>query len=262
MNKEFLPLIRSTLAYKLFEKDIPENFSHSYLILSRDKIALENLLTLICLKVYCPKGGCGQCAECEKVFSDNKTDLRQINPDGEAFKVEQVEEILDDASLSSFEGGEKLYLIRNLDQCSEVVQNKLLKTLEEPRSKVHFIITASSPQGVLPTVRSRVRQIVLAPFSAEALLGALREKDFDEEGAKGAARCSAGLLELAVKLLQDGRYFILSSFLLDMLESLSFDSMPTFLSGKEFSQKELADTMDFLVMIFQDILKRTYNIFC
>ena len=259
MNKEFLSLVKTSLAYKLLEKDIPENFSHSYLLVSRDKIALENLLTLICLRVYCPKLGCGSCPECEKVFSNNKTDLRQVNPDGESFKVEQVEGILEDASLSSFEGGEKVYIIRNLDQCSEVVQNKLLKTLEEPRPKVHFLITATSPKGVLQTVRSRTRQLDLAPFSADAIYNALKEKGYEDEGAKGASRCAGGSLDLAVKLLQDDRYFTLSSFVLDILEGLSLDSMPTFLSGSEFSQKEFPDTLDFFEMVFQDILKTRYG---
>ena len=52
-------------------------------------------------------------------------------------------------------------IIRGIDVATTAAQNAFLKALEEPQEKLTYILTATSPQGVLPTIASRC-QIVAA----------------------------------------------------------------------------------------------------
>ena len=66
--------------------------------------------------------------------------------------VEDVEDIMEAAYLT---GDERLFILRS-DNYSSVVQNRLLKLLEEPPVWVKFCILANSKSAILPTIRSRL----------------------------------------------------------------------------------------------------------
>ncbi len=255
METKFLSTLKKSTAFGIFSRDIPDSFSHSYLIVSDDKAAVESLLTLLCQRVYCKQGGCGCCAECQKVVDGVNIDLKELNPDGSAVSVKDVSEIIGDAAMTSFLGGQKLYVFRNVENSSEVTQNKLLKTLEEPAPGVHFIMTTAVQQGVLPTIRSRTRQITLSAFPQEDVTEAMLGLGYAKEDVREAVRIASGSLTTAEKLLSDGKYFSLSAELIAVLGGLSEKNMIEYLQRELFSAKELADTLDFLEMIFQDLMR-------
>ena len=62
-------------------------------------------------------------------------------------------------------GDHLIGLIDDADCLTEVVQNKLLKTLEEPRPKVMIILGVSNRDSLLSTVRSRCSALRLADFT-------------------------------------------------------------------------------------------------
>ncbi len=66
--------------------------------------------------------------------------------------VEDVEDILEAAYLT---GDDRLFVLKS-DTYSPVVQNRLLKLLEEPPRGVKFAIFVESKAALLPTVRSRL----------------------------------------------------------------------------------------------------------
>lgn len=66
--------------------------------------------------------------------------------------VEDVEELMESAYLT---GDERLFIIKS-DSYSSIVQNKLLKLLEEPPNGVKFCLLVASKAAILPTVRSRL----------------------------------------------------------------------------------------------------------
>jgi DNA polymerase-3 subunit delta' len=69
------------------------------------------------------------------------------------FKVEDVALVLEKAYLAS---EEHQVILLAADQFSEVVQNKLLKVIEEPPPKKSFILLFRSKASILPTIRSRL----------------------------------------------------------------------------------------------------------
>ena len=67
--------------------------------------------------------------------------------------IEQVRELI--ARLAVKQVAEQYVVIRPAEALGEEAANALLKTLEEPKEKVHFVLVTSEPSRLLPTVLSR-----------------------------------------------------------------------------------------------------------
>ena len=82
-------------------------------------------------------------------------------------------------------------------------QNKLLKTLEEPPKNVYILIGTTGEHAILPTVKSRVKTVEIAPFTSQTLIDALKDQCPDLERLKNAVACGDGTVGRAVALYQD-----------------------------------------------------------
>lgn len=67
------------------------------------------------------------------------------------------------------EGGWRIAIIDQADLMNENAQNAVLKILEEPPKGALLLLTASAPGRLLPTIRSRVRQLRLDPLPVPVL---------------------------------------------------------------------------------------------
>lgn len=250
MDKVLTKILKNTVSYKIFDNDIENSFCHAYLLVSEDSFALDNLLTLITARVYC-KTACMNCKECLKVLNNSKPDAKWLNPNQETISVKQVQELIEDSYLGSFESCEKIYIIKAFNKQSENVQNKLLKTLEEPPEGVHIFLSASSTQGILPTVLSRVKKVSLSCFPTqhiETWLRALGKEDASEH-----ASASNGSLTIAWKLINDDEFLNLASNLVEVYNGInSSASVPLFIKNRAF--EDLAKALEISEIIFQDVL--------
>jgi len=73
--------------------------------------------------------------------------------DADDFLVEHAKEAVEKAMLTS--DREKVVVL-SARFFTPIAQNKLLKILEEPPSKTHFLLLTPSKSGLLPTIRSRL----------------------------------------------------------------------------------------------------------
>ena len=67
--------------------------------------------------------------------------------------IEQVRNVL--GQISTRQTSDIFVVIRPADAMGEAAANAFLKTLEEPRDKVHFVLITDSPSKLLPTILSR-----------------------------------------------------------------------------------------------------------
>lgn len=118
--------------------------------------------------------------------------------------VDDIREIIDSLYLTPFVLDKKVFIIEDADSMSEICQNKLLKSLEEPPSRVCFILCASG--RLLPTVESRCNRIELAPFDISTVERELGKFHKDRSAVALAARASRGNLGLAERILQDAGF--------------------------------------------------------
>lgn len=108
----------------------------------------------------------------------------------------KVPTVTRDASLQRFVVIDKAHLL------TTEAQNALLKTLEEPPLDTVLILTASNPESLLPTIRSRVREIHLTAPGTDIVKNHLMEQ-FPDQDISQAVMISGGLIGLAHALLQE-----------------------------------------------------------
>ncbi|MFA9500216.1 DNA polymerase III subunit delta' [Mannheimia sp. E30BD] len=114
---------------------------------------------------------CSQCKSCQLTQSKNHPDFHILEPiEGKDIGVDQVRELI--VSLQNFaqQGGNTVVYIRGVDRLTEASSNALLKTLEEPRENVYFLLEAPLQSSVLATIQSRSQTWVLyVPQAAEVM---------------------------------------------------------------------------------------------
>ena len=161
---------------------------HAMILHGPAPAALRALAFDIARALNCPYGGEDGCAICQRIDRQMHPDVHVMEVAGERkmISVEQVRDVLEQASLRPYEGRTKVFIIDPADAISVSGSNALLKTLEEPASDTTFILITRSPDLLLPTIRSRSQAIYVGGEEArddelaEELVNALRR--FNDRG--------------------------------------------------------------------------------
>ena len=94
----------------------------------------------------------------EKLKTQAKSVELKSYLDTESLKIETIRDLIEHCNLSSPHEF-NLILIKNIERLTLPAANALLKTLEEPTSKVHFLLTSSALDKLPPTIISRCQLI-------------------------------------------------------------------------------------------------------
>ncbi len=96
----------------------------------------------------------------------------------------------------------------------------MLKTLEEPRPNVHFILTSERPDSLLPTIRSRCQRIRFARLPNAVLRDILESKKVPEDSIAPAIALSAGRADIALALASDGTVEALTELVISVDDAI------------------------------------------
>jgi DNA polymerase-3 subunit delta' len=108
--------------------------------------------------------------------------------------VEQIRRIvLPRVGMRPHEARSLVFIVHAADELTSGAANALLKTLEEPRSGVHFILLTDRPAKMLDTILSRTLAVRFGPLPDEVLQTLLKQEGLDPE----LALLSQGSLEKA-----------------------------------------------------------------
>lgn len=144
-----IELFHSTIAYRTIERERKEGtLSHATLVVFPDEVYLRAFLKE-CAKAFFGAEEGDRTARLidGETFSDCKFYPAQ---DGK-WTVEDGKAIVSESALRPVEGENKLFVLDRFHAASPVVQNKLLKILEEPPAGVYFLLGATGVYGILPT---------------------------------------------------------------------------------------------------------------
>ncbi len=171
--------------------------------------------------------------------------------------VDDIREIVDSLYLTPFELDRRVYIIENAESMSEICQNKLLKSLEEPPSRVCFILCASG--ALLPTVESRCTKIELPPFSTDVVKAHISAcyPDAKASDVALAARASRGNMGQAVRILLDPDFAVAYADAVKILKtavgSRAFASTAAIYD--KFGREHAASVLGLMEYILGDIAK-------
>lgn len=148
---------------------------------------------------------CGNCLPCRKTKNLNHPDVRWVIRDGAHIKIEQVKALRQEAARGPYEGRKKIFILDNAEDMTVPAANSLLKLLEDPPAYLMFILLASRPRQLLPTILSRCQVLAFRPVPEEAIAAFLLENrdDLLPGEARTYAALAQGVVGRALQLFLD-----------------------------------------------------------
>jgi hypothetical protein len=150
-----------------------DRFPHALMIIGPEGLGREAVAVEIAAMLVCGSGGdpgC-RCAACDRVRRGSHPDvtalLRRRDPSSGKLKkhvdVDQIREVVASAPSRPYEGRSRVWVLSDAERGSigDEAANAFLKILEEPPGHVRFLLLASNPDLVLPTIRSRCQALYL-----------------------------------------------------------------------------------------------------
>lgn len=124
---------------------------------------------------------CQQCQSCRLI-------TQGIHPDIffalQALKVSEVRDLIQKVTQTPSLGAHRFIYLATIEQYNEHALNALLKTLEEPTSHSHFILSTTSRHAVKATILSRARILNVPQPNEEQSLQWLIENGWEEKHAR------------------------------------------------------------------------------
>ncbi len=209
-----LSLLKKTEAYSVIKKEKEVGaLSHAYLAICKDKDSLTEYLKLLAQAIVCEDlEPCLTCRNCSLISSNIHTDIVLYPKEGDAVKVEDIEDLIDQSYIKPLEIDKKVFIITNAEKMNVQSQNKLLKTLEEPPKNVIILIGATSEYGLLPTVLSRVKRLNIRDFKESELL-----EYFNNPSVQFAVSMCDGTVGGAKRLIEDEKFVEIQQALLSVI---------------------------------------------
>ncbi len=150
---------------------------------------------------------CGKCELCRQITDGNALDIIEIDAASNT-GVENIREIIEKARFAPTQARWKVYVIDECHMLSTAASNALLKTIEEPPSRVIFILATTNPERVLNTIQSRCQKFDFRRISPSEIfqhLAEIAEKEsiqYEVQALKMIAKRSNGGMRDAQSLLE------------------------------------------------------------
>ncbi len=199
-------LLKGTAAYKILLGDRAQGrLSHAYMLYFPDAANLRGAVKTFAALMYGAEG-----ETLRRIMDGSFPDVKIFPGEDKKLGVDDASAIVDDCVIRPAEGDKKIYAITSFDTASAAVQNKLLKSLEEPPEGVSFLLGVASVAPVLATVLSRVKTLEIPPFSEEQIFACL-ERQGKCDANRAAASACGGILGVAQSMVRGGQYAELRS---------------------------------------------------
>ncbi len=194
---------------------------HAYRFEGPDGVGKEQAAFALAQALVCEKGevfGCNACSACRRAVTLADEDPRvpkhpdvvliqrglyppqslgSTNREATGIGVHQIRRIVvGRAGYGAHEGRALVFLIRDADELTIQAANALLKVLEEPPPRTHFVLMTSRPHRLLDTILSRTLAVRFGPLPDDVIEEILRERGLDVSGARLARGSASHALAL------------------------------------------------------------------
>jgi DNA polymerase III subunit delta' len=199
---------------------------HAYLFEGPDGVGKELTAFGLAQSLVCERraegsaDACGACRACVRA-APRPGELRPVHPDvvvlarglyeptvlgrrtpeTQDLSIDQVRTlVLARAAFPPSEGRAKVFIVRRAEELSVSAANALLKTLEEPGPRTHFVLLSSVGDALLPTIRSRVQRVRFGALPEAVVVDLLAGHGVDRVRAGELARLAGGSISSALEL--------------------------------------------------------------
>jgi DNA polymerase-3 subunit delta' len=102
--------------------------------------------------------------------------------------------------MSATDGGRRVVIVDSADEMNVTAANSLLKELEEPPENTYLLLISHQPARLLPTIRSRCRELRLAPLTPDDMARAMDQAGIELAEASALSVLSGGSVGEAILL--------------------------------------------------------------
>ena len=153
---------------------LEKRVNHAYLIQGGPGSGKMMLAKAFAQALLCENNegdACGGCRACHQVETGNHPDLCFVTHEKPLLiSVGEIrDQLVTDIGIRPYNGGYKVYIVKDADLMNVSAQNALLKTLEEPPAYAVILLLTRNAAALLETVRSRCALLTLNRLSDETL---------------------------------------------------------------------------------------------
>ena len=240
---------------------------HAYLFcgppgLGRRTLALRFAQALNCTTPTDAGIPCGTCRDCKGIESMQHADLSviQAETEGGTLKVDQIRDMRKTMVLKPYMSKFRVAVFLRFHEANDNAANALLKTLEEAPSYAVLILTADTPEQLLPTIVSRCEVLRLRSSSIKDVKQDLEGSGVDGSKAHLAAHISGGRPGYARRLVEDDALLdVREERLNDLLALLSASRVEKFSYADKLARNKdaMRQAIIFWLSYWRDIMLRT-----
>lgn len=184
---------------------------HAYILAGNLGSGKTSTARILAAMENCEKGStlepCNQCVNCKEIFNGNSFDVRELDA-ASGGNIDDIRALRKEVYQSPVNCRVKYVIIDECHSLSRDAAEASLKMIEEPPSRVRFILCTTNPQALKDTIHSRC---ILWKFNKVAWIdlfnhlkniSAKENIEYDEIALRMAAKTSKGSVRDSLQNLQ------------------------------------------------------------
>lgn len=202
-QSETVAVLERALVAARDSSDESQDMTHAWLFTGPPGSGRSNAALAFAAALVCTNNGCGECVDCRTALTGSHADVELIQTEGLSIKIDEIRELITRAAWTPSVANYRVVVMEDADRLTESAANALLKAIEEPSSRTIWLLCAPTITDVLPTIRSRTRNLTLRTPSANAVSQLLQSEGISLNLANFAAAASQGHIGRARYLARD-----------------------------------------------------------
>jgi DNA polymerase-3 subunit delta' len=191
-QEDSVQILKDAVAAAKIGEDESQAMTHAWLFTGPPGSGRSNAALAFAAALVCKSSGCGTCTDCLTALKGSHADVELIRTEGLSIKIDEVRELITRASWTPSVATYRVVVMEDADRLTESAANAMLKAIEEPGLRTVWLLCAPTTTDVLPTIRSRTRNLTLRTPSIAAVKNLLESELVPAATAELAARASQG----------------------------------------------------------------------
>lgn len=233
--------------------------SHAYLFIGPQGVGKRFTAEIFAQALNCTdelNKPCGKCRACKQILHGNSSYVNYFTTPGK-IKIEHVRSLCKYLNYKTEQHAAQVIIIDGADKMTPDAANNLLKTLEEPPIRTHFILLAEEKIAMLPTIISRCQPVLFTPLATDQVAKYLQEKyKLPYENTVMLAKITQGSIEKAERVAKDEEFQLLRTKAQEIFDFCPQDAYDILKLSKQLSENkdQLAEILDMLRLLIRDAL--------